>query len=147
VIIAAYSANGTPKKETRRREFLPFSLLSLSFSIDDDKDFDFFSVVEGKKNRLLNLPLPTRATHPQGTMAFSSSARRATLSCCVLALAAAATAAAVDPVAAAVASVFPDPSPSLKSAGDTLYTTLKSNATNATFWPGSNNGTSVIKSE
>ena len=55
---------------------------------------------------------------------------------------------AVDQLSAAVASALPDPSPSLRSAGDTLYTTLKSNATTIPFaGMGSPNGTSAIKSE
>ncbi len=58
---------------------------------------------------------------------------------------------AVDPLSAAVASAFPDPSPSLRSKGDTLYTTFRSNATTgpaAIFGgQGSANGTSAVKSE
>ena len=58
-----------------------------------------------------------------------------------------AAAAAANPLAdAAVAAVVPDPSPSLRGVGNTLYTTLKSNTStaNAAFGA-SNNGTSVIK--
>jgi DMSO/TMAO reductase YedYZ molybdopterin-dependent catalytic subunit len=52
-------------------------------------------------------------------------------------------AAAADPLADAVAAVVPDPSPSLRGVGNTLYTTLKSNATTSVF--GARNGTSIIK--
>lgn len=90
-----------------------------------------------------------------GTMVAASSRRRKAVSSCaavaVLAFAAAAirgAAAAVDPLTAAVAAALPDPSPSLRSVGDTFYTTLKSNATTSVLGGlGNNNGTSAIKSE
>ena len=80
----------------------------------------------------------------------SNPSRVAVFACSAL-LAAAKVAGAVDPLTATVAAVLPDPTPSLKSKGDTLYTTFKSNATTgpvAIFGgQGSANGTSVVKSE
>ena len=60
-------------------------------------------------------------------------------------LASSAAAAAADPVADVVAAVVPDPSPSLRGVGNTLYTTLKSNATARPFFGTATNGTSAIK--
>ena len=141
------------------------SSLFFRFVVDED------ALQGGKKKTLLPLsslrppppppPPPPPLARPfenAGAMPAASSRRhraapsRVFAAALVLAAAGAAkVTGAVDPLSAAVASALPDPSPSLRSKGDTLYTTFRSNATTgpaAIFGgQGSANGTSAVKSE
>ena len=94
--------------------------------------------------------VPASSSRPRRGAALARAAATVSavaVAAALVAVAAAPAAAAANPplADAAVAAVVPDPSPSLRGVGDTLYTTLKSNATATPVFGARSNGTSVIK--